>query len=190
MCEYEDERVDFGEIRLSKLLMSNPASSVYSKLKSELKNKNSSRRFKIALTFPGEFRESIVSKIAEKLSSIYGTDSILYDRFHEAEFSVLDLDIKLQELYSKESDIVVLFGCKEYNFKKWCKLEWRSVRAFISDILSDNKERLFIFSIDNTLPEGLFPEIDGYTKISSSQEDIDKATRYINERYNKYCNGV
>jgi DNA-directed RNA polymerase subunit L len=42
--------------------------------------------YKVALTFAGETR-TLVEKIAGILSNRYGKDSILYDKYHEAEFA-------------------------------------------------------------------------------------------------------
>ena len=49
------------------------------------------KRFKVALSFPGEHREYVLS-VAEALSEKLGRDAILYDTWYKAEFTMPDLD--------------------------------------------------------------------------------------------------
>ena len=83
-----------------------------------------SRRFTVALSFPGERRE-FVSKVAACLAKKLGKQKILYDKYLEAEFARPNLDLHLPKLYRTESDLIVIFLCNEYSKKRWCKLEWR-----------------------------------------------------------------
>jgi len=52
------------------------------------------KRFRIAFSFAGEKRD-FVEKVARILADRFGEDRILYDKFHEAEFAVFDLGIRL-----------------------------------------------------------------------------------------------
>ena len=75
-------------------------------------------RFKIALSFPGQYRdrvESIAGYLAEKL----GRDHILYDKWYDAEFARRDLDIYLADLYHSHSELLVVFLCAEYENSEW-----------------------------------------------------------------------
>jgi Calcineurin-like phosphoesterase len=85
-----------------------------------------SKRFRVALTFAGERRE-FVSQVAEILASKFGEGGVLYDRFHEAEFSRADLAFYLPDLYDSESDLIVAVFCPDYDHKDWCHLEWSTV---------------------------------------------------------------
>jgi hypothetical protein len=89
------------------------------------------RRFDIALSFPGEHRDKAAA-VAERLAATFGEDRILYDKYHEAEFARLGLDVHLPELYRTQSELIVLFLCPEYEAKRWCNLEWRSIRQLIA----------------------------------------------------------
>src|SRR5262245_42318555 len=88
------------------------------------------RRFRIALSFPGEHRQ-FVEQVAEQLAAVVGRESVLYDRFYEAEFARPDLDTYLQRLYHDESELIAVFLCADYERKEWCGLEWRAVRDLI-----------------------------------------------------------
>jgi hypothetical protein len=88
---------------------------------------SSSRRFDIALSFPGEHRP-FVEQVASLLASAFGKDRVLYDKYYEAEFARMGLDVYLPNLYRTPSELIVLFLCPEYAAKRWCNLEWRHIR--------------------------------------------------------------
>jgi eukaryotic-like serine/threonine-protein kinase len=58
---------------------------------------NGDKRFKIALSFPGEHR-AFVAQVAAELSMTVGRDFVLYDLYSEAEFARPNLDIHLPNL--------------------------------------------------------------------------------------------
>ncbi|MDD2735228.1 MAG: hypothetical protein PHF56_14925 [Desulfuromonadaceae bacterium] len=66
-------------------------------------NNPESKRFSIALSFPGEYR-SFVEKVADNLAANITTDRVLYDKYCEAEFARLDLDTYLPNLYRNQSE--------------------------------------------------------------------------------------
>lgn len=138
------------------------------------------KRFKIALSFTGEHR-IFVAKVAELLAKEFGEMKILYDRYHEAEFARPDLDIYLPQLYLEESELIVIFLCAQYVDKRWCNLEWRSIRQLIS---SRDTSRVMFLSFDelkNGIPElGIYGG-DGYLRITV--DDADKAARDISRRH-------
>src|SRR3712207_3944476 len=84
------------------------------------------KRFRIALSFAGETRD-YVAQVAAILAQEFGKDKILYDKFHQAEFSRSDLAFHLTDLYEKESDLVVAVLCPDYENKEWCGLEWNAI---------------------------------------------------------------
>src|SRR5687767_11889356 len=95
----------------------------------------SAKRFLIAFSFAGEKRDS-VAKVAALLAKRFGEGAILYDKFHESEFARRDLGIYLPELYHKESDLVVVVVCPDYDVKQWTGLEWTAIH----DLLSKRKD--------------------------------------------------
>jgi hypothetical protein len=94
------------------------------------------RRFAIALSFPGEHRD-FVKGVAEHLAAIFGQERVLYDKYHEAEFARPNLDVYLPELYRERSELIVLFLCPEYAAKRWCNLEWRHIRDLLASVDED-----------------------------------------------------
>ena|ERR1017187_7686614 len=119
------------------------------------------KRFRVALSFPGEHRGRI-ERIAEILAVHLGRDKVLYDRWYGAEFARPNLDVYLTKLYHDESDLIVVFLCKEYNAKEWCGLEWRALR----DVLKHKEDdRLMFLRLDHADIQGLY-SIDGYLDIS------------------------
>src|SRR6516164_5282676 len=88
------------------------------------------RRFRIAFSFAGEKRD-FVAKVARILADRFGEDKILYDKYHNAEFSRSDLAFYLPDLYEKESDLVVAVFCPDYDKKEWCGLEWNAIYGLL-----------------------------------------------------------
>lgn len=95
----------------------------------------STRRFRIAFSFAGEKRD-FVAEVAAILADRFGEPAILYDKYHEAEFARRDLGIYLPELYNKQSDLVVVVACPEYDEKEWTGLEWTAIH----DLLKKRKD--------------------------------------------------
>ena len=90
----------------------------------------STKRFRIAFSFAGEKRD-FVAKVAAILANRFGEAAILYDKFHEAEFARRNLGIYLPELYHKQSDLVVVVVCPDYDEKEWTGLEWTAVHDLL-----------------------------------------------------------
>src|SRR6185295_4602531 len=126
------------------------------------------RRFRIALSFPGEHRP-FVEQVAEHLSAAVGRDRVLYDKYYEAEFARPDLDTYLQGLYHDDSELIAVFLCAAYRDKEWCGLEWRALRDLIKRRQASSVMPL---RFDDTEIPGLF-STDGYLWIGHrSPEDI------------------
>ena len=124
-----------------------------------MQNQQNTKRFRVALSFPGEHRD-YVSKVAEALSQSQQLQKsqIFYDEWYKAELARLSLDNYLQEIYHDGSELIVVFLCKEYEAKKWCRLEWRAIRNLISN---RQDEDIMPMRFDDAHISGLF-EIDGY----------------------------
>jgi tetratricopeptide (TPR) repeat protein len=89
------------------------------------------KRFRIAFSFAGEKR-NFVEKVADILAERFGEDKILYDKFHEAEFAVFDLGIKLPKLYGEQSDLIVPVICPNYDEKRWTGWEWVHIYGLLT----------------------------------------------------------
>src|SRR5262245_50175488 len=97
------------------------------------KEPSAPRRFDIALSFPGEHRD-FVEQVAGRLAAAFGKERVLYDKYYEAEFARIDLDVYLPRLYGTQSELIVIFLCPEYAAKRWCNLEWRHIRQLIATV--------------------------------------------------------
>jgi tetratricopeptide (TPR) repeat protein len=118
------------------------------------------RRFRVALSFPGEKR-AFVSQVVECLSQHLGRESVFYDAYYEAELARPDLDVYLGRIYHDDSELVVPFLCADYERKKWCRLEWRQMRDILFNL---EGHRIMPFRFDDTPVPGAL-SIDGYVKI-------------------------
>lgn len=123
------------------------------------------RRFDIALSFPGERRE-FVEGVAEHLSATLHRDRVLYDKYYEAEFARLDLDVYLPRLYREQSELVVAFLCPDYQQKRWCQLEWRHIRQLIATAEA-GRIMLVSFGSPGDLSEIGILSGDGYVNIGA-----------------------
>lgn len=128
----------------------------------KLDSMSTQKRFKIALSFPGEHR-IFVEQVAARLADQIGHDRVLYDRYYEAEFARPDLDTYLQRLYHDESELIAVFLCADYERKEWCGLEWRAIRDLIK---KRQASTVMPLRFDNTEIPGLF-STDGYVWIDS-----------------------
>lgn len=115
------------------------------------------RRFRVALSFPGEVRNR-VETVASALANRFGEDKVFYDRFHEPDLARPNLDSHLQEIYHKESDFIVVWLCAQYEKKDWCGLEWRALRDLIKRRRTDD---IMFVRLDDAEITGVF-SIDGY----------------------------
>jgi tetratricopeptide (TPR) repeat protein len=132
-------------------------------------NDPKSKRFSIALSFPGEHRD-FVEKVAVYLADAVSMNRVLYDKYWEAEFARLDLDVYLPNLYRNDSELVVIFLCPEYKKKRWCNLEWRHVKQLIA---TPDQFRIMLVSFGDPgdLADVGILSGDGYIDIGSRQPD-------------------
>jgi len=122
----------------------------------DIKNK----KFKVALSFPGEKRK-YVKAVADKLIDEIGEETVFYDNFYEAELARPNLDTLLQNIYHKNSELIVVFLCREYDEKEWCGLEWRAIRDLIK---KNNDDKIMLLRFDDADIDGVF-SIDGYVDL-------------------------
>ncbi|NMF86000.1 GUN4 domain-containing protein [Nodosilinea sp. P-1105] len=91
-------------------------------------SQKSRKRFDIALTFPGEHRK-YVQDVAEFLAVRCSYERVFYDSWYQEELARSRLDNHLHKIYTKESELVVVFLSQEYGEKFWCKLEWNAIQT-------------------------------------------------------------
>ena len=132
-------------------------------------------KFKVAMSFPGEKR-SYVGAVVKSLRPEFSSDSIFYDFDYQAQLARPNLDTLLQHIYRKQSDLIVVFLCKEYAQKEWCGLEWRAVRDIIK---SKQDDRVMFIRFDDAEIDGVFA-IDGY--FDGNKFSAEEVARLIAER--------
>jgi hypothetical protein len=149
------------------------------------KDSSGPRRFAIALSFPGEHR-AFVADVAGRLASDFGKDRVLYDKYYEAEFARLDLDVYLPRLYRTQSELIVLFLCPEYAAKRWCNLEWRHIRQLIATV-NESRIMLLRYGYSGDFEElGILPGDGTINFEGRAAEDIAEKIR---ERF-KHNHGI
>lgn len=133
-----------------------------------------SPRFQVALSFPGESRKE-VEAVATSLAKHLKKEKIFYDNWYKSELARPNLDTYLYNIYEKESELVVVFLCKEYEKKEWCGLEWRAIR----DLIKKRQDNIMPVRFDDTNISG-FLSIDGY--IDYNSHTPDDLANFIKER--------
>lgn len=86
------------------------------------------KRFKVALSFPGEERK-FVEELAEYLAGRLSKQAIFFDEWYEVELLGTGGDLKLSNMY-KDAELIVPFFSKHYD-KPWCQLEWETIREIL-----------------------------------------------------------
>ena len=143
---------------------------------------NPQKRFKVALSFPGEHRKT-VEEIASGLAATYTERSVLYDSYHRDEFARANLDIHLQNLYHNESELIVVFICADYDRKEWCGIEWRAIRDLMHH--KETSDRIMFVKCGDGKVDGLFETIDGY--VDANKVSIEEIIGDIVKRHSSLC---
>lgn len=101
----------------------------------------------------------MVSRVAACLARELDQERVLYDESYRAEFARPNLDTYLQSLYHDQSELIVVFLCRDYERKEWPGLEWRAIRDLIKKkedesimlIRLDDSAITWLYSIDGVL---------------------------------------
>jgi hypothetical protein len=134
-------------------------------------------QFDVAFSFPGEQRD-VVQQIVDKLKKAK-RHAIFYDKDFTEDLAVIDMDLRLTNVYKKQSKLVCVFICKKYEEKRWCGLEWRAIREIIDERKGDN---IMLMRMDDTE----IPRIsinDGY--IDMREYTTDEIIGFIERRIAK-----
>jgi hypothetical protein len=145
---------------------------------SEAQSPFANKKFRIALSFPGEKRE-IIEAVAHQLHE--RLPPVFYDKFFEAELAQPNLDLILQRIYHDNAELVVVFLGSDYEQKEYCGLEWRAIRDLIKKRKGDS---IMFLRFDDAEISGLF-SIDGYVDISN--RSVSDVVDLICQRYGSRC---
>lgn len=149
------------------------------KRKDDEKMPAENKRFAIALSFPGEYRD-YVDDVANRLAKELPKEQILYDMFHQVEFAKPNLDLHLRNLYQNESELVVVFLSGEYNVKIWCGVEYRSVRVLLNEKEND---RIMLIKIGKGEVDGIDDRLDGMIDVDRFGFTPEQIADFIIDRY-------
>jgi len=96
-------------------------------------NTNHSSRFKISLSFCGEYRNTVVVPILNVfLSQGYTKNDVFYDEWHSHLLRAGRADTDAIDIYENRCDLVVVFLSKNYDDKIWTGgIEWDAVRRIM-----------------------------------------------------------
>ncbi|MFM9100890.1 MAG: TIR domain-containing protein, partial [Cyanobium sp.] len=138
----------------------------------------SGRRFAVAFSYAGEDRPR-VAPLAEALAARLGRDRVLYDRFHEAEFTRIGLNVYLPRLYRDESELIVVVLSPDYPRKQWCGLEFRWIRELFFSAAS---ERIMLLSLGQPGDLSELGILSGDSYLEISQRPAAEVVERICER--------
>jgi hypothetical protein len=108
------------------------------------------RRFRVAFSFSGE-NKRYVKKIADIISSIFHEKSVLFYDYHKAELSQPDAQTYLTDLYTKESELIVVVFSESYNNKVWTSLEWTKIK----ELIDTDANRIMLCRLKKATADGL-----------------------------------
>ena len=149
------------------------------------KNLTSSSKphFKIAFTFSGKYRDKIILPVCDQLlKQGFSKDDIFYDEWHSALINGIDGSDKLQSIYYKQSDCVVVLLSPDYHERNWTgNIEWRAVKELIN---TGSGGKICLLAVDNVDIE----EIDGIFIHQAIFTPVDEMTpeeiaTFVNQKY-------
>lgn len=168
-----EERIEIERIKMGRWLLDYTLLDAKTE---QYESKNAKgKRFRVALSFPGERRE-FLAEVADSLARELRRERVFFDKYYEAELARPDLDTYLQGIYHDDSDLIAVFLCADYEKKEWCGLEWRAIRDLIK---KRNSDAIMTFRFDSTSIPGLF-SIDG--DIYIGQRSANDVASFILER--------
>ena len=105
-------------------------------------------KFLVSFSFAGEQRDLVLS-IAEAVERRLGSNTVFYDDWFEYYIAGGDADLRLQEIYDRRSDLVVLCVSESYGGKPWTRAEYETIRAFKMRLFAsaDKKDAFRIFPL-------------------------------------------
>ncbi len=109
--------------------------------------------FRVALSLAGEQRD-YVDEVASELVKELGCDAVFYYPNFAAHVPRPNADLLLQNIYHKQSDLVVVFLGSDYQAKEWCiGVEGRPIRDLIK---KGHDDRIMPFRFDDEPVDGFF----------------------------------
>jgi hypothetical protein len=96
--------------------------------------------FQVAFSYAGEQRD-LVRRIAEAVEKELGAGTVFFDDWFEYYVAGNDADRRLQEIYRKKSEMVVVCVSESYRDKPWTLVEHEAIRARLMETRSSKEGR-------------------------------------------------
>ncbi|MGA8172220.1 MAG: hypothetical protein WB816_15500, partial [Methylocystis sp.] len=114
------------------------------------------RRFAVAFSFAGDGgNRDYVREVAEALLNNFDRERLFFDEWHGGKVFGVNSQLKLQQIYGEDADIVVPFFCKFYLEKNWPRAELRPIHELL---FNQQYERVFPVRFDMTKIPGVFDQ--------------------------------
>jgi TIR domain len=97
-------------------------------------------KFLIAFSLAGEQR-NLVRSIAEAVEEELGPATVFLDEWFEHFIAGHDGDLKLQQIYGKQSELVVICVSERYGSKPWTRAEHEAIRARLMETRASPEKR-------------------------------------------------
>lgn len=97
------------------------------------KGSNNPYKFKIAVSFTGQYRNLVESVCKEIMNLGFRRDDIFYDNWHKEIFNGPNAKEKIENVY-RDSDFVVVLLSPDYSEKNWTGfVEWKTILKLINE---------------------------------------------------------
>ncbi|MEF0943647.1 TIR domain-containing protein [Rhizobium sp. BR 362] len=116
-----------------------------------------SHRFDVGLSFPAD-AASFVAKVAAQLEKHIGPHYYFYDYNYQGQLARPTADTLLQDIYQNRSKLIVMFVGSDHQSKKWCGMEWNTIRQITAQ---RQRDRVMYILLDHGDFEGVLGT-DGY----------------------------
>ncbi len=105
-------------------------------------------KFQVAFSLAGEQRD-LVRAVAEAVENELGSPNVFFDEWFEHYIAGSDADLKLQDIYGKQCELVVVCVSEHYGGKPWTLVEHEAIRSrmFKARVSADESEKLRILPI-------------------------------------------
>lgn len=134
------------------------------------------RKFLVSFSLAGEQRK-LVRAIAEAVEYQLGWGTVFLDEWFEHYIAGDDADLRLQEIYSRRCELVVVCVSEPYGSKPWTQAEHRAVRARLMKCSkAENRERDAILPIrvgdgevEGILFNAIVPDVRGRSVVEIAE---------------------
>ena len=109
-------------------------------MKHQMPNRAIPEKFLVAFSFAGEQRERVRS-IAEAVEQRLGTGTVFFDEWFEHYIAGTDSDTRLQEIYGRKSELVIVCVSANYGSKPWTLAEHEAIRALNMQLRTSEDQR-------------------------------------------------